>query len=271
MKNVDGKSGQKNKLQMKKKKWFFIDVENVLLNEDQMISSIYELMWNKASEIGKTITFPRLLAMREALIREKKGGMPFDVLGKRLLTKNVWEKLRIEIKKKLLVNYKESVQNLKIIISELKIIKSELKINIALVARQPRDYNNIFKTMRIKSLYSYYKLSEKEWLTYPLVESFIAILNKVKANAENVILLTTVAGQYVNDISEYGTKIILFKPKIQSKNWSPGSDNPFGRAYLDSLERSDYLEKNEEKKLKNVSAIISDEKKLSYIVKVLLE
>lgn len=251
--------------------WILVEVENTLLNEDPIVAYIYERMWRRASELGKTITFPRLLAMREALIREKRRGPPFSILGTRLLGKDNWNAIWIDIVKDLKRNYMKKVKGLEMMISNFKEINSNKKLKCAIIARQPKSFADIIYDMRIKTLFKSISISDSSWLVSPETTDIIQLMKKLNTDVKRTLVITSRGGEYISELYSTGVKIIMFKPKISSKEWFPKSDNPYGKAYLDSLQRSDSLEIEEEKKIKNVIAIVTDIKKLPFVITKITE
>ncbi|KQC14713.1 MAG: hypothetical protein APR63_13565 [Desulfuromonas sp. SDB] len=246
--------------------WVFIEAENTILNEDPIIAYIYEKMWRKASELGKTITFPRLLAMREALIREKRIGPPYSILGTRLLGKDNWTSTWREIYKDLKKNYRKKIKTLDLMIPFLKELKGSYKVRCCLIARQPRSVTDLVYKMRIKSQFDDLKVNDKVWLYAPDPDVINNMMHKLKTLPEQSILITSRGSEYIREMYETGIKIILYKPRIEAKHWFPKSDNPYGKAYLDSLQRSDLLEIEEEKRSKHISAILSDSRRMMFVI-----
>lgn len=238
--------------------WLFIELENTLINEDKIYAYIYKRMWERASELGKTITFPRLLAMREALIREKRKGPPFNILGTRLLGKENWDQLKGKINKDIKKNYLSYVAFFEDSIPQLKEIKKIKNLKIVFVAFQPKYVEDLIAQMKIKNIYRQVRVYEKAWLENPNPSYMISHFDKDSLKSEQVIILTSRTGDYVRSLSDWGAKVILYKPKTSFKGWSPSSDNATGNAYLDSIQRSDKMEIDEEKKDMKVTAITTE-------------
>ncbi|MBN2363177.1 hypothetical protein JXL83_03505 [candidate division WOR-3 bacterium] len=238
--------------------WLFIELENTLINEDKIYAYIYKRMWERASELGKTITFPRLLAMREALIREKRKGPPFNILGTRLLGKDNWDTLKQRINKEIRKNYMNHVRFFDDIVPQLKDIRMIKNLKITFIAFQPKSIEDLIAEKKIKNIYRQIKIFEKGWLEIPNPSFLITHFDKESIKPENVIILTSRTGDYVKGLSDWGAKVILYKPKTAYKGWSPTSDDATGNAYLDSIQRSDRMEIDEEKKDMKVAAITTE-------------
>ncbi|MBN1150649.1 hypothetical protein JXA84_05445 [candidate division WOR-3 bacterium] len=238
--------------------WLVVELENTLINEDRIYAHIYKRMWERASELGKTITFPRLLAMREALIREKRKGPPFNILGTRLLGKDNWTVLKGRINKEVKKSYDDHVIFFDNVIPLLKEMKNIKNLKIVFAAFQPKCVENIIAEKKIKNVYKDFKIFEKGWLDNPGPSVLISHFDRQKIKPDSVIVVTSKTGDYIRGLSDWGAKVILYKPKVTYKGWNPTSDDATGNAYIDSIQRSDRMEIDEEKKDMKVTAITTE-------------
>lgn len=155
-------------------RWVFLDVGNVILNDDPLMELTYRLIYEEVRRIRSNFTFEELMAERERLIRFNEYGN-YKILGLRFFKEHQWEDLDCRIKKEQEKHFFELSPIIPGIKETLEALAEKYKLGIA--ANQIRACRDLLEKHNLLRFFQVVGISEEVGLSKPDPSFFQRILN----------------------------------------------------------------------------------------------
>lgn len=171
---------------LKNKKWLFLDVGNVILNDDPGVAFVYKEIHNALLEKGFSITYEELLEERAKMFQDRDKKLVRD-----LILKYLSEEEAEEVKKQYIKKGFGKWLELNPFIPESKsfIEKAQQHYQLGIIANQPAECEKTLKDLGLFHLFKFVGLSDPAGLHKPDPNFYKWALEKSGAKAEESIMI----------------------------------------------------------------------------------
>lgn len=213
-------------------RWVFLDVGNVVMNDDPVMGYLYETLHREILDSGLDLSFARLLAEREALIAAGGGGH-WSVLAERYLGGAAHERLMAETAEHLRPRYLEYHN----VIPGMEDAVAELakEFSLGLIANQMKVAIPALEACGFGGRFQFAALSELVGLSKPDPALFTWALERAACRPEEAIM---VGDRIDNDIvpaGRLGLWTLWFHAPLDEKGYHPAGG--YRRDYYESQRR----------------------------------
>jgi HAD superfamily hydrolase (TIGR01549 family) len=214
-------------------RWVFLDVGNVLFNDDPLMVFVYEAIFEEIRRFHPAISFPALMAERERLIHSGRY-WHYSVLVRRYLDREDWDRLHQRIQADLERQY----NSLNLIIPGITQALTELhaSYHLGIAANQMRACRPLLAERGLLPFFSRVLISEELGLSKPDPRFFQRMIAETSTSPEEIVM---VGDRIDNDIAPArgaGMHTLWLRMDPCSKGYQPTARRP--REYLDSLCRA---------------------------------
>ena len=210
-------------------RWVFLDVGNVVMNDDPVMGYLYETLHREILASGLELSFDRLLEEREALIRAGGGGH-WSVLAERYLGGAAHERLMAETADHLRPRYLEYHN----VIPGMREAVAELAefVSLGVVANQMGVAVPALEASGFRDVFQLHALSELVGASKPDPAIFQWALDEAKCRPEEAIMVGDRIDNDVVPALELGMWTIWFHAPLETKGYEPSPG--YRRQYFES-------------------------------------
>lgn len=214
-------------------RWVFLDVGNVLLDEDCLSYFVFRRHVEAIRRVRPDLTFGALLARREARARSGSRWPVFDVasefLGPRRVAE-VWESIGREVRASF------GALTPPIVGAAALLDRLSRRYRLGLIANQPREGRTRLAELGWLDRFEVVALSEDEGFAKPDERLFRLALERAGADPSEALMIGDRLDNDIAPAAALGMATALVRWPVRSeKGWAPTEAD--GRDYLRSLER----------------------------------
>lgn len=214
--------------------WVFLDVGNVVMNDDPVMAYLYETLHVEMERAGLGVPFDVLLSEREALIADRRGGH-WSVLVEKYLGPEVLARLMEETAAHLRSRYMEYHN----VIPGMLVATRELSRDhsLGLIANQMRSAVDALESEGFEGLFRFYALSEIVGAAKPDPAIFRWALQEADCDPSEAVMVGDRIDNDIEPARELGMRTVWFHAPLREKGYDP--PDGYGRVYFESqLRRS---------------------------------
>lgn len=214
-------------------KWVFLDVGNVLFNDDPQGFWIFRRFHEALAAIRPGYSFADMLAEREARVASGSPMILLD-LARDLLGKDQVAELFQRIGRELIPRYDEVHLPVEDLIPTLTELRRDYSLGI--IANQPTECRASLERRGLLPFFDVIAISDELSLQKPQLEIFRWALEQAGAAASQCVMVGDRRDNDILPAARIGMRTVwLDWPGFEAKNWRP--EAPEARAYLASLDR----------------------------------
>lgn len=213
--------------------WVFIDVGNVLFNDDPQNFHSYRTVYPAIAARHAQYTFAEMLAQREALAQQGANFILAEIVRRMLpeeRPKTIFESLRAF----LVENYDRHHLLNRGVVEVLQELRSRWRLGI--IANQPAECRASLQRRGLLELFDVVAISDELDLHKPDVRLYQWTIEKAGCDPARSVMI---GDRRDNDIAPANAAlmrtILLQWADCRSKGWDP--DDPMAQAFLDSCDR----------------------------------
>jgi HAD superfamily hydrolase (TIGR01549 family) len=213
--------------------WVFLDVGNVLFNDDPLMAVIYGRVWEAIRRRRTGFSFASLMAERERLI-ENWEYQHYGILARRFLSEEEWAPLHLQIREETRRCFDELNPLLPDSLEVVRKLSRDYKLGIA--ANQMAACRPLLVKRGLLPYFRAILISEEIGLAKPDSRFFKRLLRVAACAPERVVM---VGDRIDNDIipaRKMGLRTIWLRLDPAKKGYQPEDAHP--RLYLESLQRA---------------------------------
>jgi HAD superfamily hydrolase (TIGR01509 family) len=213
--------------------WVFLDVGNVLFNDDPQNFQSYRLVHDRLLERDPGYSFQAMLAEREELARS---GAQFILrhIARRLLPPDELPGLFDDVRKYLIASYDEHNRLHEGVGDLLETLRRRWRLGI--VANQPHECRESLKWRHLLEFFDVVAISDELDLHKPDERIFRWALGEARSAPGEAVMVGDRRDNDIAPAAALGMRTILVAwPDLLGRGWSP--DDPRALAYVESCRR----------------------------------
>jgi 5'-nucleotidase len=213
--------------------WVFLDVGNVLFNDDPQNFEAYRLLYDTLRIRHPSYTFEGMLAKREELAR---GGANFilHTLAQNMLPPDEAKFSLRNIRELLLTHYDRQHfwdERQRAVLEELR-----SRWHLGIIANQPLECRNSLARRGLLDYFEIVAISDELHLHKPDLALYEWALTEAGSNPTRTVMIGDRRDNDIDPANRLGMRTILLRwPDCRSKGWYP--EDPLAAAFLDSCDR----------------------------------
>ncbi|MCX5970982.1 MAG: HAD family hydrolase [Coprothermobacterota bacterium] len=213
-------------------RWVFLDVGNVLFNDDPLMAVVYSRMWEAIRRRRPGFSFSSLMAERERLI-ETWEYKHYSILARRYLSEEEWASLHLQILEGVRDRFEGLNQPIPASLEVVRSLSRRYKLGVA--ANQMASCRPLLVKRGLLPYFRAILISEEIGLAKPDPRFFERLLRVAACAPERVVM---VGDRIDNDIipaKRMGLRTIWLQLDPVNKGYQP--EDAQARLYLESLQR----------------------------------
>jgi 5'-nucleotidase len=213
--------------------WVFLDVGNVLFNDDPQNFEAYRLLYDTLRIRHPSYAFEAMLAEREELAR---GGANFilHTLAQKMLPPDEAKFSLRNIRELLLTHYDRQHfwdERQRAVLEELR-----SRWHLGIIANQPLECRNSLARRGLLDDFELVAISDELHLHKPDLALYEWALTEAGSNPTRTVMIGDRRDNDIDPANRLGMRTILLRwPDCRSKGWYP--EDPLAAAFLDSCDR----------------------------------
>jgi FMN phosphatase YigB (HAD superfamily) len=213
--------------------WVFLDVGNVLFNDDPQNFEAYRLLYDTLRIRHPSYEFEAMLAEREELAR---GGANFilHTLAQRMLPPDEAKFSLRNIRELLLTHYDQQHfwdERNRAVLEQLR-----SRWRLGIIANQPTECRQSLARRGLLECFEIVAISDELHLHKPDLALYEWALNASGSDPGRTVMIGDRRDNDIDPANRLGMRTILIRwPDCRSKGWDP--DNSLAAAFLDSCDR----------------------------------
>jgi 5'-nucleotidase len=213
--------------------WVFLDVGNVLFNDDPQNFEAYRLLYDTLRIRHPSYSFEALLAEREERARAGANFILHAIAQRMLPAEDAKFVLR-NIRELLIANYDRHHlwhEGHRAVLEELR---SHWRLGI--IANQPTECRDSLARRGLLDLFEIVAISDERHLHKPDLALYEWALTEAGCDPARTVMIGDRRDNDIDPANRAGMRTILIRwPDCRSKGWNP--DDPLAAAFLDSCDR----------------------------------
>ncbi|MCA9754525.1 MAG: HAD family hydrolase [Candidatus Eisenbacteria bacterium] len=214
-------------------RWVFLDMGNVVMNDDPVMTYLYELLHDELQREGRKVSFEQLMADREEIIAERGTGH-WSILTERILGKERHETLARTSAEHLRANYLQYHNVLPGMADALQQLSEEFSLGI--VANQMSVAEDALREVGLAHHFRFIALSERVGAAKPDPTIFHWALAQAQCQPEEAIMVGDRIDTDIVPARRLGLWTLWFHADPRCKGWDPSG--PRAHAYRESQLRA---------------------------------
>jgi len=214
-------------------RWIFLDVGNVIMNDDPVMAFIYQELHQALLQKGLTVSFDELLAEREQFIRERGAGHWYEI-GLRYLGVDAMHSLMHHCAATIRSDYMAYHNVIPGMDAALEELSREF--HLGLLANQLREVLEGLSHCGLRRHFRVLALSELIDLKKPDPEIFLWALREAGCRPEEAIMVGDRVDNDILPAQEEGMWTIWFHAPLTAKGYTPPEG--MARRYFESQLRA---------------------------------
>ena len=215
-------------------KWIFLDVGNVIFNDDPWMAIMLERIYKTILSKGCSLTVEEFLTEREELIIRKQGGQYWHTMAKQYLGKDGWHNLKNCLADELEKNYlKHNIlfPGIDLVLEELS---SEYRLGIA--ANQTIHCRKGLEETGLLRYFDVLGISEEIGFEKPSCEFFGYLLRQAECSPNEAIMIGDRIDNDIVPAKKVGMRTIWLRLELENKGYRPQTG--FAKLYFESMGRT---------------------------------
>lgn len=213
-------------------RWVFLDMGNVVLNDDPSMTFLYRKLFAEMTRQGSTVTFAELMREREEVIRTRGSGH-WSVLTERYLGSDGHERLMLETRETLRREYLRYHNVMPGMPAALAALADEFAL--AIVANQMREAETALQVLDLRKHFRFVGFSEVLGLQKPDPAIYAWALERAGVPPEDALMVGDRIDNDVLPAKRLGLATVWFHPPLAEKGYLPEDD--LARAHHESQGR----------------------------------
>ena len=214
-------------------RWVFLDLGNVVMNDDPVMTYLYELLHDEIEREGRSISFAKLMAERERIIAERGTGH-WSILTERILGKERHDELARLSAEHLRQDYMGYHNVLPGMDDALLTVSQELPLGV--VANQMIEAEDALRQTGLLRYFRFLALSERVGAWKPDPAIFHWALAQARCQPEEVIMVGDRIDTDIIPARRLGMWTLWFHADPREKGWEPTGSR--AQAYRESQLRA---------------------------------
>lgn len=215
-------------------RWLFIDVGNVILNDDPLMAIIYKRTYDAIREAGHPLRFEDLLRRREEQLRLGEDGEVQRKLAIEYLGVKGYRKLQRVYHRYVLDHLDQLYHPIPGILPALRSLRQ--RAPMALLANQPASIEKLLRKYQVWDLFERHFISEALGLQKPDPEFFRHALAETGCGPDEAIMIGDRRDNDILPARKVGMHTIWFVPPLEDKGYTPKED--WEKLFFASLRRT---------------------------------
>lgn len=199
-------------------RWVFLDLGNVVMNDDPVMTYLYELLHDELEREGRKVSFAALMAEREAVIAERGTGH-WSIVVERNLGRERHDELARLSAEHLRRNYLGYHNVLPGMASALSQLSAELSLGV--VANQMAEAEDALREVGLRDHFRFLALSERVGAAKPDPAIFHWALSRAGCQPEEVIMVGDRIDTDILPARRLGMWTLWFHADPREKGWEP--------------------------------------------------
>jgi HAD superfamily hydrolase (TIGR01549 family) len=214
-------------------RWVFLDLGNVVMNDDPVMTYLYELLHDEIEREGRSISFAKLMAEREEIIAERGTGH-WSILTERILGKTRHD----ELARLSAAHLRQNYMGYHNVVPGMGDALRELSTNLSLgvVANQMSEAEDALRQTGLLQYFDFLALSERVGAWKPDPAIFHWALAQAGCQPEEVIMVGDRIDTDIIPARRLGMWTLWFHADPREKGWAPS--DPRACAYRESQLRA---------------------------------
>jgi len=213
--------------------WVFIDIGNVLFNDDPQNFHAYRLVYETIRAERPQYTFEAMLAEREAMARQGLTWILFKI-GQRYLPADKGKEVLAEVREFLTGTYDENNRLNAGAVGLLDQLRPHWKLGI--VANQSPECRQSLVRRKLLDYFGVVAISDELDLHKPDIRLYQWALEQAGCDPARAVMIGDRRDNDIAPASSLAMRTILVSwPDCRSKGWCP--NDPMAQAFLDSCDR----------------------------------
>lgn len=218
-------------------RWIFLDMGNVVMNDDPVMAYLYRLLYEELQAAGVGVSFTELLREREALIQTRGVGH-WSILTAKYLGSDALATLMKRSASELRANYLGYHNVIPGMDSAVRELSTEF--SLAIVANQMREAAAALESVGLRDCFRFLGLSEELGIAKPNRAIYEWALVRAGATPREVVMVGDRIDNDVVPAREVGLWTVWFHPRVEAKGFHPPDD--LSRAHHNSQRRASVAE-----------------------------
>jgi HAD superfamily hydrolase (TIGR01549 family) len=213
--------------------WIFFDVGNIIFDDAPVMALIYDALYERARRSHPDLTFERLLAERERLIREQHGRWPHHDLAEKYLGENGYREWRDHYNRE--VNRDYDRYNIPVPGIHDVLRKLGRRYKLGLAANQPLGCRASMERRGFLQYFSLVWLSAEVGMEKPEPEFFATMLAKAGCRPEAAVMIGDRMDNDIRPARKAGMKTVWLRYNCNVGELS--AEKETWRSYFESRRR----------------------------------
>jgi 5'-nucleotidase len=211
-------------------RWVFLDVGNVILNDDPCMALIYRILFDLIREAGHDVTFPQLLAEREELVLVHNDGRHHWTLARRYIGEEGRQRMHEAFHRAMeadFLRYNVEMAGVRDILSELR-----SRHHLAVASNHGPSCRPALEESGLIDYFDLVGISIEMGLEKPDSAFFRTLLGQAGCAPGEAVM---VGDRIDNDIAPakaVGMRTVWVRPDIREKGYEPADE--WARLYFES-------------------------------------
>ncbi|MEE4312405.1 MAG: HAD family hydrolase [candidate division KSB1 bacterium] len=212
--------------------WIFLDVGNVILNDDPAMTVLYKYIHAEINRNGGDVSFEDLLRDREKSILGERNGRHWESVAIHYLGVDKWKPVYRKIRKRLASEWGAISPLMAPIVPVIEELANSYQLG--LIANQPREAEDILGSLGLMHYFKVNAISAIAGHSKPDPRIFTYALDKAGCAAEESIMIGDRIDNDVVPAKALGMKTIWLPLPLTLKGYQPKDD--LEKMYFRSIE-----------------------------------